>query len=484
VNDGGPVIRGSNIHFELTDKVRGIGQGGIGLIHRLVKKFGLARRLDEGLRLLRQHKPYHESDHVLNIAYNALCGGQRLEDIEFRRNDRNFLDALGAHALPDPTTAGDFCRRFGEAEIQTLMDIINEVRLDVWRSQPEEFVAVTARIDADGTIVPTEGECKEGMDISYNGIWGYHPLLVSFANTREPLFIKNRSGNRASHVGVEELFDKAIVLCRRAGFTDILLRGDTAFSTTQHFDRWTADGVRFIFGYDARKTITEWAEAAPDELYHELERRAERALKTAPRTRPDNVVDRVVRERGFKVIRTKGEQVVDFHWKPVSCERTYRVVALRKNLTVERGKEPQREMFEDIRYFFFITNDFDMAPDAVVHEAHQRCNQENLIEQMKNGVRAFRAPTNTLNSNWAFMVMASLAWSLKAWLALSLPVQERWRTHHLTERERILRMEFRTFVSGFMAVPAQIVTAGRRIIYRVLAWNRNLQTFFRLADAI
>lgn len=483
VNDGGPVIEASNIRFEIADKARAISHGGIGIVHRLVKRLGIAPRIDAALHLLRVHKPYHESDHVLNIVYNTMCGGQTLDDIEFRRTDRTFLDAIGARSLPDPTTAGDFCRRFEGADIETLQGVVNEVRLDVWSSQPRSFTAETARIDADGTIVATEGECKEGMDISYNGIWGYHPLLVSLANTGEPLFIENRSGNRASHVGVVPLFDQAIALCRRAGFKDILLRGDTAFSITPEFDRWTNDGVRFIFGYDARKQITAWADGAPDELYRELVQRAEREILTAPRARPENVVDRIVRERGFKVIHTTGEQVIDFDWKPVACKRTYRVVALRKNLSVERGKKPQREMFEDIRYFFYITNDSTLGIDDVIHEARHRCNQENLIEQLKNDVRALRAPTNTLNSNWAYMVMASIAWSLKVWLGLSLPVLERWKGKHLEERERVLRMEFRTFVAAFINVPAQIVTAARRITYRVLAWNRHLQTFFRLIDA-
>ena len=483
INEGGPVIGASNIRFEIADKTRAISHGGIGIVHRLVKKIGLAARIDAALHLLQVHKPYHESDHVLNIVYNTMCGGQTLDDIELRRNDRAFLDAIGARSLPDPTTSGDFCRRFYEPHIERLLDAVNETRLEVWCAQPESFTAQTARIDADGTIVPTDGECKEGMDISYNGIWGYHPLLVSFANTGEPLFIKNRSGNRASHLGVEPLFDKAIALCRRAGFKDILLRGDTAFSLTPEFDRWTDAGVRFVFGYDARKQITARADSAPDDLYRELEQRAERERLTTPRTRPENVVDRIVRERGFKVVRTTGEEVIDFDWKPVACSKTYRVVALRKNLSVERGKEPQREMFEEIRYFFYITNDFTLGLDEVIQEARNRCNQENLIEQLKNDVRALRAPTNTLNSNWAYMVMASIAWSLKAWLGLTLPVLERWKEKHLEERERVLRMEFRTFVAAFINVPAQIVTAARRIIYRILGWNRNMQTFFRLVDA-
>jgi hypothetical protein len=122
---------------------------------------------------LKFHKPYCESDHVLNIAYNTLCGAQRLQDLELRRNDRNFLDALGAKSIPDPTTAGDYCRRFTPVSIAALMDAINVVRLGVWKRQGDEFTARTAIIDADGTTVPTEGECKAGMDISYDGVWGY-----------------------------------------------------------------------------------------------------------------------------------------------------------------------------------------------------------------------------------------------------------------------------------------------------------------------
>ncbi len=129
------------------------------------------------------HLPYHESDHVLGIAYNVLCGGTCLQDIEQRRQDEVYLDALGAQRIPDPTTAGDFCRRFDEAAIEALQTAINETRVRVWRAQPAAFFD-EAIIDADGTLAETTGQCKEGMDIAYDGVWGYHPLVVSLANTR------------------------------------------------------------------------------------------------------------------------------------------------------------------------------------------------------------------------------------------------------------------------------------------------------------
>ena len=195
-----PILTASNIHFEISDRTHGIAHGGIGTFHLLARRLGLVERLDARLHLLKIHLPYHESDHVLAIAYNALCDGTCLQDLELRRQDENFLDALGARRLPDPTTAGDFCRRFSGVSINTLLDVIDDTRLQAWAMQPDAFFE-QATIDMDGTLTATAGECKQGMDIAYNGTWGYHPLVLSLANTREVLRLVNRSGNRPSHEG-------------------------------------------------------------------------------------------------------------------------------------------------------------------------------------------------------------------------------------------------------------------------------------------
>lgn len=473
---------GTNIHFELSDKVRAISYGGIGLIQNLVNRLGLAKRLDKAINVLKQHRPYHESDHILNIAFNALCGGRTLDDIELRRNDEVFLDALGAESIPDPTTAGDFCRRFGPSDIDAMQDAINQTRLEVWKQQPLEFLGQTARIDADGTFVTNDAQCKEGMDFNYKKKFGYHPLLVSLANTQEPLFLLNRSGNRRSFEGVVPLFDKAIALCLQAGFQKVLLRGDTDFSSiTSEYDRWDDMGVKFVFGYKAFKTLEEYCDQLRDEEFQELIRRTERELKTRPRTRPKNIKEEVIKQRKYKNIRLESEDVVEFEYQPGNCERKYWIVALRKNLSVEKGEDV---LFDEYRYYFYITNDESLSQEETIFEANGRCNQENLIAQLGGGVRALHAPVNTLNANWAYMVMASLAWSLKAWFGLMLPAKGRWKEKHQREKEQVIRMEFRTFLNRFVNVAAQVVKTGRKLVYRLLSWNLWQDIFFRLVNVL
>jgi len=211
-----PVHTASNIRYEISDRNRGIAHGGIGAFHLLARRIGLIEAIDKNLHLLKFHLPYHESDHVLNLAYNALCDGTCLQDLELRRQDEVYLDAVGAVRIPDPTTAGDFCRRFQAEDVRTLMQAFDEVRQKVWSRQPKEFFDL-ARIDMDGTMVETGGECKAGMDINYEGKWGYHPLVVSLAQTGEILSVVNRPGNRPSHEGAADEVDRAIRVVSRAG---------------------------------------------------------------------------------------------------------------------------------------------------------------------------------------------------------------------------------------------------------------------------
>ena len=470
----------SHIQYEHSDRVRGLASGGIGAMHRLAQHTGLVEAIDRHVGVLKVHLPYHESDHVLGMAYNVLCGGTCLQDIELRRQDEVDLDALGAQRIPDPTTAGDFCRRFDERTIEALQTAINATRLRVWRAQPDVFFD-EAIIDADGTLAETTGQCKEGMDIAYTGVWGYHPLVVSLANTQEPLYLVNRSGNRPSAEGAAERFDQARTLCRDAGFRRITFRGDTDFSQTSHVDRWDHDGVRFVFGYDARANVIREADALPACAWTPLVRRPPYEVQTQPRQRPANVKETLIVEREFKNLRLEAEAVAEFPYQPVACAQPYRMVVVRKNISVEHGDQ---RLFDEIRYFFYLTNDHETAAADIVFLANDRCNQENLIDQLKHGVGATRMPVDTLLSNWAYMVMAALAWTLKAWFALRLPDTGRWAMRYAAEKAAVLRMEFKAFLHAFMLIPVQVVRTSRRLVFRLLAWNPWQAVFLRGFDQL
>jgi hypothetical protein len=338
------MLNPGNIRYDISDRNHGVLYGGLGAVQMLVRRLGLDEAINRRLHLFKLHNPYFESDHVLNITYNILCNGECLEDIERLRNDEVYLDAVGTERIPDPTTAGDFCRRFSVAHIEILQDVINGIRLKVWRQEEEFFTE--AVIDADGTIAETTGQCKEVMDISYKGIRGYHPLVVSLSNTGEPLYLSNRSGNSSSAKNASHYLNKAAQLCRTAGFKKIRFRGDTDFSQTNYLDGWDDEGISFVFG-----------------------------------------------------------------------------------------------------------------------------------------INAMGMPVDNLISNWAYMVMASLAWNLKAWYALLLPTKGRWHKKHTHQKRKVLRMEFKKFRNFFVMLPCQIVKTGRRLLYRLLGWNGYFDIFFRMLDS-
>jgi hypothetical protein len=476
-----PMMSADNLHYELAGRVQGLAAGGIGAMLLLARRTGLIDDIDHDLHLLKRHQPYHESDHVLNIAFNILAGGKRIEHLELRRNDEVYLDALGAERIPDPTTAGDFCRRFSEPDVVTLMDAINKARTRVWSQQPPAFFD-RAILDVDGTLVGTDAECKRGIDIAYNGIWGYHPLLISLANTAEPLYLVNRSGNRPSHEGAAEALDKMIDLCRRAGFRRVLLRGDTDFTQTAHLDRWDQAGdIHFIFGFDAHQALKGMAEDLPSGAYSFLERPPRYAIKTVPREKPERIKPEIVREREFKTINLLEEMIAEFDYRPAACKKGYRVIVLRKRLGIDKG---QLRLFEEYRYYFYITNDRETPAEEIVFSANDRCDQEDLIAQLKGGVHALTTPVDDLVSNWAYMVMASLAWVLKAWSALLVPVSPRHAAKHEAERRTVLRMEFATFRAAVIEMPCQIVRSGGRLIYRLLSWTPWQGMFLRLVERL
>jgi len=476
-----PMIDPPPIQYELSERGQGLNAGGLGVVQELVKQLDLAEIINRGCPIFKLRLPYSEADHVLNIAYNLLAGGQCLEHLEFRRQDEAYLNALGAERIPDPTTAGDFCRRFQTESLFALQEAFHEARLKVWQRQPRSFFEL-AVIEADGTMIETDGEHKEGIGVNYKNQWGYHPLVMTLANTREVLYLRNRSGNRHSHELASTYFDRAIALCRRSGFRQIRLRGDTDFSQTEHLDRWHDGQVQFVFGMDAMPNLVKLADELPESAWERLRRKQRTSDK--PRARRPNIKAQIVLDKEYQNKQLQREFVAEFAYSPGKCRRTYRMIVLRKQIAVTKG---QQKLFDDSPYFFYITNidAKEQTAAEIVAQSNQRCDQENIISQLKQ-LGALAAPLHSLTSNGAYMVMAALAWNLKAWLAMSLtvsgppPAQARQRA----EKHRLLRMDFSTFRQTLILIPAQIVRGARRLVYRLLTWTPSLSTLFRLHDCV
>jgi hypothetical protein len=468
-----PMFTAGKIHYEIGAKTDVMSCGGIGAVHRLVTKLGLAEQIDERLHLLKVHLPYHESDHVLNLAYNVVCGGTRLEDIELLRHDTAYMNALGAKLIPDPTTAGDFCRRFAEDDVLTLMEAINAVRPKLWRGRGRHLLGPVTYIDVDGTMASTNGKKKAGMNISYKGIWGYAPLILSLANTKEVLYLVNRPGNVPSHTDAAPWIDRAIDDVS-PHVERVCVRGDTDFSLTEHFDGW-ADRVDFLFGMDANAALCTRAEALNEGAWRRLEREPKYNTltdQTRQRFQADEK-ERIVREREYANLELNYEDVAEFDYKPGKCKRSYRVVALRKNISKKKG---EAVLFDEIRYFFYITTRTDLSAAEVVRCANERCDQENVIEQLKNGVNALRVPLYDLVSNWAYMVIAALAWNIKSWFAMMM--------HRKRDRAAHIAMEFRHFIDSMILIPCRVIRRARSITLRLIGYRPTLDLFYSTARTI
>lgn len=476
-------IRCGSTRYELSDKQHAVACGGLGMITQIVKQLDLRRPLNQAAEVFKFYAPYDETDHILNIACNLLAGGTCLEHLELRRNDQAYLDALGTRRIPDPTTAGDFCRRFSGGQLIMIQQAINQVRRKVWKQQPDEFFD-QATIDGDGSMVETYGEKKQGIGLNYKGQWGYHPLIISLAETQEPLYLVNRSGSRPSSENAAFFYDLAIKECRKAGFKNILLRGDTDFSQSTCLDEWNDDGVEFIFGYDAAPNLTEIASLLDKKQWKTL-RREVRETDQSRAKRP-RYKEEVVIEKEYKNLVLVQESYAEFEYSPARAKGTYRMVAVRKKIECSRG---QKRLFDDdqVRYYFYITNSNqkDRPAREVIRQANRRCDQENTISQLK-ACRALSAPLDNLESNWAYMVFASLAWTLKQWSGMLVRVNgpESHRVKQRQTRQRVIRMEFATYLNSLISIPAQIIRSARQTVFRLLTYRPTVDCLLMLHDHI
>lgn len=458
-----PMIEAQNINYELSKKIKAICNGGIGAVHTFVRKLGLDKMLDEKISLLKVHKPYHDSDHILNMVYSIICGGTCLDDIERLRNDPAYLDALEVERIPDSTTAGDYLRRFGLDDVLALMEVMVRINQLMWALDPSNGER-EAILDIDGIVKQTYGECKEKTDYSYKKVWGHMVQVITEAVTGTHLYVVPHGGNEASQKDAAFWINKAIEAVR-SHFLSVCLRGDSAFALTKNFDAWNSAGVRFIFAYKAMSNLVEMAENLPESAWTpDMEREA--LEKSRKRKRKKNHKAEAIRKRGFENLERERESIAEFDYTPENCQESYRVVVIRRIIRVKKGYLP---LPDEVRYFFYITNIRTMTALEVVQFYRGRANHENKLEQLKNGVNALKMPCTELNANWAYMVTGAMAWNLKAWLGQVIQDRE--------FGEKITRMEFKRFRNCLINIPCQIINSGRTITYRILGWTPWVDNF-------
>ena len=427
--DGGtrPVFRQRRIQVRIEQRGQTTPYGGLTLAHALAMRLHLDRDLNRGLPLLRCHRPFFESDHLLTHVYNQYVGGRCIEDIGNLQGSDAVKHLLGAVRIPDPTTAGDFLRRFHEPHLVALQTAIDAARERVWRQLPRRR-RQTATLDLDSTVRPVYGECKQGADFAYNGQWSYHPLLVTLAETREPLRTINRPGNAASAEGAAAALRELLPLVQRH-FGRVYVRGDSKFYQRAVIAACEAHHAYFATVMDGYAVLLKKAEKLPENAWQPFSFHAAKGAAQAPtarrsRRKRERHRRRIAREREYKTLATTDQWAAEFpytlprqHHDEGLAGRTYRVVVKRQRVQESQG---QQSLLVEYRYRFVITNipQPDMDAAAVLAFAYGRCDQENFIEQFKNGIAALRMPTGELLANWAFLLAGQLAWCLRAWLSL------------------------------------------------------------------
>ena len=461
--DERPVIRNRQVRVQVQERGEITPYGGLALAHDLAMRLGLDRDINASMQLLRLYLPYFDSDHLLTHVYNQYVGGTCIEDLAHLQHSDAIKHLTGACRIPDPSTAGDFLRRFDRSNLRAFQQVIDRAREKVWRQMPNSRKRV-ATVDMDSTIKAVYGECKQGADFSYTGKWSYHPLLFTLAETRELLRTLNRSGNAASADGAADALKEILPMAQRH-FGKVYVRGDSAFYQKAIIAECVRRHVGFALVMDSCANLIEMAENLPESAWEPFSAHAaQKVARTDPRRKARRKRERVrarkACERGYKTLGTIEQWAAQFNYtiRPGLEEfglvgSTFRVVVKRQLIETRQG---QQLLYADYVYRFIITNipRSEMDVGEVLCFAYGRCDQENIIEQAKNGIAALRMPTGELPANAAFLMAGQLAWCLRAWLSLlALPKEtSRW--------------EWKWFRQAFVYIAARITQgAGRAKVY-------------------
>ncbi len=437
--------------------------GGLSLAVRLSARLRMPQSIDRHLSLLRSRRPFHESDHVLTHVYNLFAGGTAIEDIADLQHSEPVRRLLGTPRIPDPTTAGDFLRRFDEPAIQALDRAIDEIQELAWSRRDGVKKRELGVVDLDSHLHHVYGHQKEGADFTREGGFGFHPLVISLAETQECLRLVNRAGNVACSDGAAREL-KALVPMLRRRFKSVLVRGDSAFACQEIFDVCDQSALSFAMVSATQSNFAALADALGERCWRPFRATEAPAVERESRRRGQNLRRLRARARGKRDLKLEKQWIAEIPYTPARSERTYRLIIRRQRIEESR----QGELFELWRYRYVLTNlPASVATEEVVRLTYRRCDQENVIEQLQNGVAAMRMPTGGFDANWAYLVCARLAHNMKSWLAmLALP-------------REVMRWEWKRFRKAFVFVAARVVRSARQNLLRLADSHRFAVTLQR-----
>ncbi len=431
--------------------------GGLALAARLLSTLKAPQRIDEALSLLKIHRPFFESDHVLTHVYNLFVGGTCIEDIADLQHSEAARRILGAARIPDPTTAGDFLRRFQKDDIDALNRVCDDLHRSAWKKRHGQRKQDLAFVDIDSHVHHIYGDQKEGADFTYKGGFGFHPLVLSLGGTQECLRIVNRPGNVVSADGADEALESLVPLLK-SRFRRIIVRGDSAFAQQGIYDTCERHGMHFALVSSSHTNFDVLAEAIPKRCWKPFRADQENPPRDRPRRkRGKNIRRQRARSRGKRDLKLKKQWIAEIAHKPARSKTSYRLIVRRQRIE----ESAQGELFDLWRYRFVITNLPKSTPaEEVVRLTYRRCDQENVIEQLQSGIAAMRMPTSSFLANSAFLVCSRIAHNLKAWLAmLALPAE-------------VMRWEWKRFRKAFVYVAAQIVKKAGQVLVRIADSHR------------
>jgi len=464
---GGRVTRLPRTHVEVDERSEVTPYGGLAVATAFLRRFKVAECIDRNVKVFLVHLPYHESDHVLAQTLNLYVGGTCIEDVANLQHSEAVRRILGAPRIPDPTTAGDFLRRLHEKEHQLpgLRRAVDEVQVAVWRrsrrgrGKREDPWSI---VDVDGHVKPLYGVQKEGADF-YKSTWCYQPLIVSLAGTGECLAIRNRPGNVRSSDGTAAVLDEVLPVVReRDG--KMLVRGDSDFDRSDVRAACDRAGAYFAFVGREFPDRPKLVEAIAESAWKPFRTRAHRERverrkhpSYASRRKKPNRRRRRARARGFTEKQLVKQWVTEVALTDPDG-KPYRLV-IRRQLIEHR--EGQRMLFDEYRYRYIVTSlPASVSTQDAVDLTYERCDQENVIEQLGSGLAAWRMPVAEFDGNSAWLEIARLAWNLGKWIALlALPTE-------------VVRWEWKRFRQAFVHVAAQVIRRSRQIVLRFSAAHR------------